>query len=118
MPNIRSRSSELIAVIVLLSAISIPILVSQYALTLPIYWNKPLLIDAARWAIGVLVLATPLQLLKFRIKYTHQVLIAALLGHLAIGVGTLNSLATVYFLLSSYLLGRIALRQVINEDVA
>lgn len=118
MPNIRSRSAELIAVLALLSAISIPILVSQYTLTLPLYWNRLLLIDAARWSTGVLALAIPLQLLKFKIKYTHQILIAALLGYLAIGVGTLNSLATVYFLVSSYLLGRIALRQVITEDVA
>ena len=118
MPNIRNRSAELIAIIALLSAISIPIMVSQYTLTLPLYWNKPLLIDAVRWATGVLALSIPLQLLKFKIRYTHQILIATLLGYLTIGVGTLNSLATVYFLASSYLLGRIALRQIINEDVA
>jgi len=117
MQNIRNRSTELIAIIAILSAISIPILINHYTEIFPFYWNKSLLLDAARWALGVLALAIPLQMLKSKIKYKHEFLIAALLVYLAIGVGTINSLSTVYFLASNYLLGRIALRSVIKEGI-
>lgn len=102
-----------LAALVLLS-LSIPYLVAHYAVAPPLYWNTSLLLDAALWTIGVIVLSALFK--SVMPNRARQLLISVLLIYLAIGIGIASTLTTVYFIASSYLLGRLALHKVSTED--
>ena len=116
MPDIKTLCARLTIGLLLLFALSIPVLVAQHSLTFPFYWNLQLLLDVSYWTFGVLILSA---LLKFsKSNYSRLALIAILLSYLAVGVGILSSLATIYFIVSSYLFGRLALQLVSNDDLS
>ncbi|WP_237886272.1 hypothetical protein [Pseudomonas sp. PGPR40] len=115
MSKITSLSSQIITGALLIAALSIPALVAHYSPTLPFYWNTPLLLDIASWTLGVLLISA---LLKFKnFGYSNLALVALLLSYLAIGTGIASTLTIIYFIISSYLLGRLALLLVSTETL-
>lgn len=111
----KTFSSYAITGILIIFSVSIPLLVIHYSTALPFYWNIPLLIDAACWTIGVLATSFLLNIKRF--IYSRLILITLLLLYLAMGVGIFSTLATIYFITSSYLLGRLTLRLVSTEPL-
>lgn len=111
----KTFSSYAIVGILIIFAVSIPLLVMHYSTAPPFYWNIPQLIDAGCWTVGVLATSFLLNIKRF--IYSRLVLITLLFVYLAVGVGILSTLATIYFITSSYLLGRLTLRLVSTEPM-
>lgn len=114
MSKIAQSFPKLALAALLLLSLSIPYLVAHYAVAPPLYWNTSLLLDAVLWTVGVIALSA-----LFKSVMPHRarpLLISVLLIYLAIGIGIASTLTTVYFIASSYLLGRLALHKVSTED--
>lgn len=109
-------SSKLIICVLLVFALSIPALVAYYSPALPFHWNVPLLLDAACWALGVLAIAVILKTIGP--GYSRQALLTLLFIYIVIGIGIASTLAVIYFIVSSYLLGLLALQRVSTGALA